>query len=623
MPDSLLQDLNTDQQEAVTATEGPILILAGAGSGKTRVLTYRAAWLVKEKGVEPHRLLLATFTNKAAGEMKDRIRKLLQEDNGQRFELPFAGTFHSFCAKFLRREGQTAGIPANFVIYDEADQLDLIKAIFKEQDIDPKRISPSSILSAISSAKNELISAVEYPQYSQGTFAQTVAYVYPLYQNRLKAAQALDFDDLLAETVRILKRDEQIAQKYQFQFRYILVDEYQDVNTAQYVLTGLLAKHWKNICVVGDASQAIYGFRGADFRNILRFQQDWPACRVFHLEQNYRSSQNILDAAFSVISKNTSHPILKLWTDKKSGETISLYQSSNEIDEANFIIKEIRQLTRDGLSYQAIAILYRTNAQSRVLEEAFLFAGLPYILVGGIRFYQRKEIRDVLAYLRLLANPVDETALKRITKLGKGRLKKFDELAIQIKPNFDKLTVLEIMDQILDKTNYLKHLDDKTEEGRSRIENVKELRSVASEFTNLDDFLENVALVEGASAKDAKKEKTSGKNNAVTLMTIHAAKGLEFPIVFLIGMEEGLFPHSRALMSPAELEEERRLCYVAITRAKQKLYLTFTTSRLYFGTRSHNIISRFISDIPEHLLVYCQPKSFFIDALSFPDQVDF
>lgn len=579
----ILNDLNKKQQEAVVHTEGPVLILAGAGSGKTRVLTYRVAYLIKELHVSPHNILMVTFTNKAAGEMKERIKKLIGTG-----DLPFAGTFHSLCVKILRIEGKHIGVPPGFLIYDEQDQLEAIKEVMKALDISTKNFNPGAILGTISQAKNELIGPLEYPQYARGFFQETVSRVYLAYQKLLVENEALDFDDLLAKTVTLFQKYPEVLGTYQEKYHYILVDEYQDTNHAQYVLTKLLAARRKNLCVVGDASQSIYRFRGADFRNMVHFKNDFPDVTIFNLEENYRSTQRILDAAFGVISKNTSHPILKLWTKTQGGERIVLYEARNEHDEATFIIQTILQ---SGKPFSDFAVLYRTNAQSRVLEEAFLHAGVPYTLVGGTRFYERKEIKDVIAYVRLFVNPKDTVSYKRVEKLGKGRLNRF--LTIK-NDTLVALTTLELLDKILEVTKYLELYNANVEEEAYRLENIKELRSVATEFPGLTEFLETIAIMEAP--------KVHQSSNGVTLMTIHAAKGLEFSTVFIIGMEEGLFPHGRALMEKEELEEERRLCYVGITRAKEKLYLTYANRRLFFGTRTQNMISRFVADIPQHVL---------------------
>lgn len=602
MTSALLNDLNPQQQAAAVHTDGPVLILAGAGSGKTRVLTYRVAYLIAEKHVPAEQILMVTFTNKAANEMKERIKHLLFANSRTREltnnDLPFAGTFHSFCARILRRSGIHIGIPPGFLIYDEEDQLDAVREVMKQLDISTKNFNPASVLHTISEAKNELITAVAYPQYARGYFQETVAAVYVAYQKLLKDNEALDFDDLLMDTVRLFDKVPDVLGTYQEQYHYVLIDEYQDTNKAQYTLAKQLSGRWHNICVVGDASQSIYRWRGADFRNIVNFTHDFPNVKIFHLEQNYRSTQIILDAAFGVISKNNSHPILKLWTHKNGGDKITLYEARNEHDEALFLIQTMLQ---SGRPFTDFAVLYRTNAQSRVLEEAFLHAGVPYVLVGGTRFYERREIKDVLAYLRLLANPKDTVSYRRIEKLGKGRLKKFLDFAETVTRDkkLIELTTIEFLDQVVAATQYLELYNANVEEEAYRLENIKELRSVAMEFPVLRDFLETVALVEQEYQPTTVKQRDSNRN-AVTLMTLHAAKGLEFPVVFMVGMEEGLFPHSRSLMDREELEEERRLCYVGITRAKEKLYMTFANRRLFFGTRTQNMVSRFISDIPQH-----------------------
>lgn len=615
----ILTQLNPAQQEAVTYGKGPLLILAGAGSGKTRALTYRAAYLISQKGVSPENILLVTFTNKAADEMKERLKKLIGEIP------PFTSTFHSFCARVLRIDGKHIGVPQNFTIYDEEDQLNAIKLAMTKIDISTKQYKPVSILTTISQAKNELISAMEYPQYARGDFQTTVARVYLTYRRLLKEYEALDFDDLLFETVRLFQKEKPVLTKYQNRLHYILVDEYQDTNRAQYVLTQLLAKKWRNLCVVGDASQAIYGWRGADYRNLVHLERDFPDLKIVNLEQNYRSTQTILEAANEVIKKNTSHPILKLWTKKEGGENITLYEAGSELDEAVFVVNKIAEyLTKNRVPHSDMAVLYRTNAQSRVIEEAFLHAGISYFLVGGVRFYERKEIKDCLAYLRLLANPKDTISRKRIEKLGKRRLEKFLELTKKLKNNkiptvqtvenprldrnrdgTEKLTTLEILDKVLEATGYLDLYDPENEKDLARLENIKELHSVATEFPELNHFLENVALVQQEYLPSNYSQLTtqnSSQRNAVTLMTAHAAKGTEFPVIFMVGMEEGLFPHSRSMTEKDELEEERRLCYVGMTRAKEKLYLSYARRRLYFGQRAHNPISRFLSDIPEYLL---------------------
>lgn len=595
---SLLDDLNPQQQQAAKATEGPILILAGAGAGKTRVLTYKVAYLIAEKKIPPENILCLTFTNKASGEMIERIKKLVSQLPTQ----PMMGTFHSFCAKILRREGKVLGLPPGFAIYDEGDALDAVKEAMGNLNIATQKTSPNSVRYTISSAKNELISSLEYPKYARGYFQETVAKIYLEYQKILDRNHALDFDDLLLKTIQLFQTEPAILTRYQIQFRYILIDEYQDTNPAQYLISKYLANRQKNICVVGDMAQSIYSFRGADYRNMLNFQKDYPNAKVFNLEQNYRSTQNILDAAFAVISKNKSHPILKLWTQKDGGEKIEIAETRNEVEETLFILNVIVNEQKKGRELSDFAVLYRTNAQSRSLEEQFLKTGIPYKLVGGVSFYERKEIKDVLSYLRLLQNPKDSVALKRAEKIGKGRLGKVMELFVEAQSQMDKYSTLDLLDLVLTKTGYLAYIDDNTEIGKGRVENVKELRSVAEEFPNLTDFLENVALVENGNMLTRKQKADNQSSNAVTLMTLHSAKGLEFSVVFMVGMEEGLFPHSRSMLDANELEEERRLMYVGITRAKNKLYLTYARQRLYFGTRSNNLVSRFLADIPQELI---------------------
>lgn len=590
--DDILANLNQPQQEAVNFGEGPLLILAGAGSGKTRALTCRAVHLILKRGISPENILLLTFTNKAAGEMKERIRKLVSG-------LPYTGTFHSFCAKILRTEGQLLGIPPNYLIYDEQEQLEAIKEVLKIMNLSVKDYHPAAVLNTISSAKNELISELEYPQYARGPWQKTVAEVYLDYQKLLRKNDALDFDDLIFKTVSLFKKFPDILGKYQNKYRYLLIDEYQDTNRAQYVLTKMLATRYRNLTVVGDCSQSIYMWRGADFRNLVNLKNDFPDLTIINLEQNYRSTQTILDAAYAVIKQNRSHPILKLWTNNKGGEKIKLYEAPGEQEEALFIVNQI--INQKQKSFSDFAVLYRTNAQSRVLEEAFLHAGIPYVLVGGTRFYQRKEIKDVLAYLKVFANPHDSVSYRRIKKLGKGRLEKY--LGWSEKTEKKENSTLDLLDGVIKATDYLDLYDPENEEDQARLENIKELRSVATEFPDLNHFLENVSLVEQEHLPDH-PVKNGQKNEAVTLMTLHAAKGLEFPIIFMVGMEEGLFPHSRSLMDSAEIEEERRLCYVGITRAKEKIFLTYARRRLYFGQRSSNMISRFIEDIPKELIEF-------------------
>lgn len=591
MVKDILKDLNSDQRDAVLNTDGPMIILAGAGSGKTRVLTYKVTYLIQEKNIDPSSILMVTFTNKAANEMKERIEKLVGIN-----VKPTMGTFHSICSRILRINGKYIGFTERFTIYDTQDSIDAVKEAMSRANISTKDFKPYSVFSQISQAKNQLISDLEYLNLARGYFQENVAKIYPFYQRILKENNALDFDDLINKTIELFEKNPDVLKRYQEQFKYVLVDEYQDTNQAQYVLTKLLSKRHKNICVVGDFSQSIYSFRGANFQNLITFKNDFENVKTFHLSQNYRSTQTILDSAYSVISKNTTHPVLKLWTENEAGEKIVAYQAENEHNEVEFVITQIINL---GIDPKDVAILYRTNAQSRVVEEVFLHHGIPYTLVGGTRFYERKEIKDVLAYLKVLDNEKDNVSFRRLEKIGKRRLQKFMEIIEKL--DKEKSPTIELMDKILEATGYLDLYDPKDEDDIPRLENIKELRSVAIEFPNLSSFLENIALVEQEQLPDH----PSGyvKNNNVTLMTLHAAKGLEFPYVFIIGMEEGIFPHSRSLMEKNELEEERRLCYVGITRAKERLFLTYSKKRLIFGQHSTNTVSRFILDIPEDTII--------------------
>jgi len=608
----IFANLNPQQQKAVFFGDGPLLILAGAGSGKTRALTYRAAYLILEKKVPAENILLLTFTNKAAGEMKERIQKLLsssyqttaanhQSPSSQK-ALPFAGTFHSFCAKILRKDGEWLGIPHNFIIYDEDDQEEVIKEVLKKLQLSPKEYKPSSVLNTISGAKQELISELEYPQYAWDPWQKRVGEIYLDYQRFLRQNSALDFDDLLFRTIDLFRKFPEILGKYQNQYQYLLIDEYQDTNQAQYVFTKLLSQRYGNLTVVGDAAQSIYGWRGANYRNLTNLKKDFPNLTIINLDQNYRSTKTILEAAYGVIRNNTNHPILKLWTENAKGEKICLYQAESEIKEAEFVANQIAKLI-GNYQLSEIAVLYRTNAQSRVLEEFFLHSGIPYILVGGTRFYQRKEIKDILAFLRLIANPQDQISRQRAEKIGKKRFENFWQWREKLAEEKENLSTLTLLEELLKVSGYLELYDAKEEEDFSRLENIQELKSVASQFPNLDNFLENVALVE---QEDFLPERpiTNGKKEAVTLMTLHAAKGLEFKVVFMVGMEEGLCPHSRSLLDKEELEEERRLCYVGMTRARERLFLTCTRRRLFFGEFSSNEVSRFVLEIPQELIEF-------------------
>lgn len=609
---NILTGLNPKQQEAVSHWGSPLLILAGAGSGKTRALTHRAAWLVLEKGFLPNSLLLLTFTNKASSEMKNRVQELLATHKSLLTTHPFAGTFHSFCARVLRQNGKPIGINPSFVIFDDGDQQDVLKNIIAKLGL-TKSLKPQVAKALISEAKNELINPLEYAEYARGDVQRNVSHIYLEYQKALKRNDALDFDDLLGETVKLFKNEEQVLVKYRNHFQYVLVDEWQDTNKAQYEITKFLTHRDRNLTVVGDAAQSIYAWRGADYRNIMYLQRDFPDLKTINLDQNYRSTQNILDAAYGVISRNKSHPILKLWTDNLQGEKIVLYQASSEIDEANYVVGQIKVLTTSKAVLSDCAILYRTNAQSRVLEEALLHEGVPYVLFGGTRFYERREVKDVLAYLRLLVNPKNEVSRVRAEKLGKLRLKKLEQfIQDEVKRDEEKIflqeseaTTRELLDKVLENTAYLDLYDVQNEEDLARVENIKELRSVAAEFPNPYEFLEQVTLVETIQNSRRNPQLTThnlSQSNAVTLMTAHSAKGLEFKVVFIVGLEEGLFPHSRALMDNEELEEERRLAYVGITRAKEKLFLTYARRRLIFGQSGSSLPSRFLSEIPENLL---------------------
>lgn len=617
-----ISGLNKEQKDAVTYTEGPLLVLAGAGSGKTKVLTNRVAYFISQGLIKSENALLLTFTNKAANEMKERISVLTKGDT------PMTGTFHSFCAKALRIEGENINIPRNFVIYDEQDQKETVKDIMEELNFSTDQYSPASILNGISEAKNMMLSPAEYLNFVRSDWQEVASKVYVEYEKRLKEAGALDFDDLLIKTVVLFKNVPEVLEKWQERLTHIFVDEWQDTNKIQYTLTKLLVGDKENITAVGDASQSIYSWRGADYKNINYLMRDYPNIKIINLEQNYRSTSNILDAANLVISKNTSHPILRLWTEKEKGERIKLYAARNGFDEADYVVKEVERLVRSNdVSYQDIAILYRTNAQSRVIEEAFLHAGIPYVLVGGVKFYDRKEIKDVLAFIRYLVNPKDKVSRNRVEKVGIRRFEKLEEfrkaLSESGEPNgLNSLTTLDVLDLVIQKTDYLALFQRETEENIARLENLKELRSVATEFPDVNEFLENVALVELSQNSDKSLVINQSRRDAVTLMTLHAAKGLEYPVVFIVGMEEGLFPHSRSLMDTGQMEEERRLAYVGITRAKEQLYLTYANSRLYFGERISNPPSRFIVDIPENLLESTGGNSFsFKDDLKL-DSVD-
>lgn len=601
---NLLSDLNEEQKEAVLYEGGPLLVLAGAGSGKTKVLTHRVAWFIAQQKIHPENVLLLTFTNKASLEMKERVLRLTTQAP------TFAGTFHSFCVRVLRKCGKSIDIPPNFLIYDEDDTREAIKEVLNNLNLSTDKYNPSTIASQISEAKNQMLTPNKYLEFIHEEWQEKVFKIWTEYEKLMKNVGALDFDDLILKAVQLFEEDPQTLSRWQNIFTHVFVDEWQDTNKVQYKLTKQIIGENKNLTAVGDASQSIYSWRGADYRNINYLMQDLPNIKVINLEQNYRSTQIILDAANSIIKRNTSHPVLRLWTNKNGGEKIKIYRARSELDEASFVVSEIDKLITQGFKFKDLAILYRTNAQSRVLEESLLHKGIPYTLVGGVKFYARKEIKDVLSYLRLLVNPKDNVSRKRIEKLGARQLERFKEFSKSARASLEKSSTLELLDSVIQKTDYLSRYKRKTDENLARLENIKELRSVATKFPNIHEFLENVALIEAVQDELGKVHTAGYKlpptNNKVTLMTLHAAKGLEFPVVFIVGMEEGLFPHSKSLFDMNELEEERRLAYVGITRAKDILYLTYASRRLFFGQMTSNPPSRFIIDIPENLLELTQ-----------------
>jgi DNA helicase-2/ATP-dependent DNA helicase PcrA len=636
MPE-LLDGLNPKQREAAQCLEGPLLILAGAGSGKTRTITYRIANLL-QNGVSPNNVMAVTFTNKAAQEMKSRIEQIL----GVRARGLVTGTFHAICVRILRKDGEALGIDPNFTIFDEADQTTLMREILSELNLDEKRHPPRVLLSAISSAKNRSRNFSSHPPF--GHFEEILAQVYPMYQKKLRALHAFDFDDLLLETVRLFMEQPKIREKYETLFRYLLVDEYQDVNFAQYRLVKILSENHRNLCVVGDDDQSIYSFRGADVELILRFEKDFPDAKVVRLEQNYRSTSTILNAANAVVAGNKRRKPKQLWTENPPGEKILLFEALNEKEEGRFVVEEILKLVRrENRSLKDFAVLYRTNAQSRAVEEAFLQAGLPYQVIGGVRFYDRKEIKDILAYLKVIVNPYDAISLRRALNvpprgIGSATLKRLEDFAgskgeglfyalshideipdikgkakqglTQFAQLLSELSSLKkefgltyFLKSVLQKSGYLAFLEeDASAEGTSRLENCQELLTVAQEFeknaedNSLEAFLYHVSLLSDVDTKNESKE-------AVTLMTLHSAKGLEFPVVFLVGMEEGIFPHNRSLLDESNIEEERRLCYVGITRAMEKLYLLCAFERTLFGVSNFGEPSRFLAEIPKECYI--------------------
>lgn len=586
MLDTIFKNLNSEQQKAVKYIDGPSIIIAGAGSGKTRVLVSKVLHLINTCHVDPHSIVMITFTNKAAGEMKDRIK----------MSLGFVGTFHSFCAQILRRSGDEIGLDSSFIIYDEDDQLHLMKKIVKE--IDVERLSPHYFINRISAAKNQLIHASRYLELFSDHHAALVANVYREYEKQLKKSRAVDFDDLIMKVINLFIKHSDVLERYQEKYTYILVDEFQYTNYAQYTLTRLLSQRSRNITVVGDFSQSIYSWRGADIRNLEKFEKDFSDTKVFNLQENYRSTQKILDFAYKVISKNQTHPILHLFTSNKEGEDIEFYEAENEEYEALYIADKIKEVSRHE-KYSDLAVLYRTNAQSRIIEEAFLHYGIPYVLIGGTRFYERKEIKDVLSYLRLLINPEDEIAKDRILKIGKKKWESFKEVHLSLTEQAEKKTTSELMEELFQLTGYLQMYNPDDEEDYGRLENIRELKSVAVTYPKLIEFLEQVALVESEYFEGEKTLRQSSgqrKDEGVRLMTLHQAKGLEFSHVFIIGLEEGILPHSRSINTIYELEEERRLFYVGITRARKKLYITYARRRFIFGRRGNAAKSRFIDD---------------------------
>lgn len=633
-PSELVRGLNAEQRRAVETTEGPLLIQAGAGSGKTKTLTHRIAYLISTRRASPYNILAVTFTNKAAREMRERVAVLLGEDPDNRSFMPYMGTFHSICVRILRQDGESIGIPKSFVIWDESDRMSAIKQACKDMMIDEKAFPAKLIAGMISNAKNDLQSPDEFAGMGSSPAERAAAKVYPLYERALIDAAALDFDDLIGRTVNMLKYQDEVRTKWQRRFKYIMIDEYQDTNAAQYKLVQMLTNESNNIAVVGDDWQSIYSWRGADFRNILNFEKDYPNATVIKLEQNYRSTKSILDAAHTVITKNQQRSDKKLWTDSGAGLPVQMLQVANERAEGEAIVRRVRAGFDSGKrKYSDYAVLYRTNSQSRSVEETFIHYGIPYRIIGGQRFYDRKEIKDLMAYVRLIYQPEDRASFMRIVntpargvgaksvenfftwkqankmtlydalsqvseceRLTDRAIKGISELGDML-ASFRELFESEtppagILDSLVRRLDYLNYVNDGTPAGESKVENVKELVSVAQNYQEegLDTFLEEVSLVSDVDQADF-------EGNAVTLMTLHAAKGLEFPVVFMVGLEETVFPHSRALYDQFEMEEERRLCYVGMTRAREELYMIYTVSRMLYGGVQHNPPSRFLSEV--------------------------
>jgi DNA helicase-2/ATP-dependent DNA helicase PcrA len=626
--------LNDAQSAAVRQTDGPVLIFAGAGSGKTRVLTHRIAYLLGEKRIAPDRILAVTFTNKAAGEMKSRLQNMV----GPAAHDVWVGTFHSMCVRILRRDGSRIGIAPSFAIIDDSDQRQLVKEILEDLDYDERQLAAGACLAEIDKAKNAMIWPEQYAQTQTSFTGERIANVYAEYQRRLAESNSLDFDDLIVRAIDLLERDKGTRQKYQERFAYVLVDEYQDVNAAQYRLVALLAGHHGNITVVGDDDQSIYSWRGSDYRMILRFEEDFPGAATFKLEENYRSTQRILEAANALVANNRTRAPKKLFTSRGEGDPLTVYPAATERDEARYVVEKVKSLVRDGSAYRDFVVLYRTNAQSRVFEEALLAEGIPYRVVGGVGFYARAEIKDIVAYLRYVLNPSDALAFKRIvnvprrgigqqtlaalvqsanaarTPVGEAifdgellrsavpkklkELERFAELVGDLRRRAEDMSVADLLVAVMEDSGYVRELQgDDSHDARNRLENLQELVGVAREYeaadaeSSLAGFLANIALV---SDLDSLADDAS----YVTLMTLHSAKGLEFPSVFLTGLEEGVFPHSRALTEPEELEEERRLAYVGITRAIDRLFLTYASRRAIFGNTYAYPKSRFLEEIP-------------------------
>lgn len=634
-----INKLNEMQHRAVTTTDGAILILAGAGSGKTRVITNKIAYLIEEKNVNPYNILAITFTNKAAKEMLSRVEEMIGEDSRR----VWISTFHAFCSKVLRIEAHHLDYDNNFTIYDTTDKQTLIKNCMDALDYSKQSISPSLIASEISKAKDSMIDAHEYENtYETDYIGSKIAKVYSLYQQELKKNNAMDFDDLIYNCIRLFKEHKDVLEKYQFKFKYIMVDEYQDTNYSQYLLIKMLSEMHKNICVVGDDDQSIYTWRGADIRNILEFEKDFDNVLQIKLEQNYRSTSNIINAAHSVIRKNNERKEKKIWTDANDGEKIKLYSATSERDESNYVATNIRKMVAElGYDYKDFAVLYRANSLSRTYEEAFMKYGIPYKIFGGLKFYDRMEIKDILAYFRIIDNKFDDISLKRIINVPKRSIgtktiekieayarennmsildamdevddivsttktresvKKFKLLISSLKALANVLPVSELLDKVLENTNYKKlYLEEKSVENQSRLENIEELKSVVKEFELNSEDKTLSAFLQNATLSTDMDEKIKN-DNYVSLMTIHSSKGLEFRAVFLVALEEDIFPSSRSILEESKLEEERRLCYVAITRAKEKLFMTRSTMRLLYGKTNCNIVSRFVGEIDTNFI---------------------